>query len=376
MLLALTILSLLIWLVLLTGRGRFWQPERLPVAPEPAVWPEVVAIVPARNEANGVGVCITSLLAQDYPGKFRVVLVNDHSEDDTVAEARSVAEEFNAAERIQILDAEPLPEGWAGKVWAMHQGIERGLEDEQPAYLWLTDADISHAPETLRDLVSQAEAEQLALNSRMVMLVCQSGWERLMIPAFVHFFRMLYPFRRVNNPADKLAGGAGGCMLVNREKLAATGGLKAMRGAIIDDCTLAAQLKAIGPIRLHLTNTSHSLRGYDGLDGILRMIRRTAYTQLGYSKWQLAGCVLGMALVFLMPLFGVLLMPWPLVLVPLATYIILGGSYVPMLRFYGRSPLWALLLPVVALLYLQATIQSAQAYHAGKGGQWKGRAQA
>ncbi|MBC2594044.1 glycosyltransferase [Ruficoccus amylovorans] len=374
-LLILSCLSLLIWLVLTLGKGRFWR-VRLPAKAEtaPAMWPEVVAVVPARNEENGIGQCVTGLLLQDYPGGLRVVVVNDHSEDGTVAEARQAAKALKKQDRLNIINAEPLPSGWAGKVWAMHQGITRGIPAEDPAaFVWLTDADIFHGPQVLRSLVAQAQEQRLALNSRMVMLRALAAWEKFLIPAFVHFFRLLYPFARVNNPADRLAGGAGGCMLVRRESLRQAGGLEPMRGAIIDDCTLAARLKRTGPIRLELTRDSHSLRGYDGLDGILRMIRRTAYTQLNYSPAVLVGCLLGMALVFLVPVVGTFFVPGPWRVVPLAAWALMSATYVPMLRFYSGNLLTAPLLPVVALFYLKATIDSARAHHAGRGGEWKGR---
>ncbi len=338
-LLILSSFSLLIWLVLTFGQGRFWRVELPPEAEEPATWPAVVAVVPARNEEDGVGQCVTGLLLQDYPGQLRVVMVNDHSEDQTVAEARQAAEAIGQQDRLQVIDAEGLPAGWAGKVWAMHQGITRGIPgDDSSAFVWLTDADIFHGPRVLRQLVAQAEAQQLALNSRMVMLRNLAPWERLLIPAFVHFFRLLYPFARVNNPADRLAGGAGGCMLVRRKNLELAGGMEAIRGAIIDDCTLAARLKRTGPIRLELTQDSHSLRGYDGLDGILKMIRRTAYTQLNHSPAVLAGCLLGMTLVFLVPVLGTIFVPGTWRLVPLAAWGLMSATYLPMLRFLRDQP--------------------------------------
>ncbi|MGE9291989.1 MAG: glycosyltransferase, partial [Puniceicoccales bacterium] len=333
LLLILSCLSLVIWLVLTFGKGQFWRVE-LPTdsVETPPSWPDVVAVVPARDEEDGVGQCVTGLLLQDYPGKLRVIVVNDHSEDKTVAETRQTAKALKASDRLQVIDAEDLPAGWAGKVWAMHQGITRGITaDEQPGFVWLTDADIFHGPHVLRKLVAQAEHEQLALNSRMVMLRALTGWEKFLIPAFVHFFRLLYPFPRVNNPTDRLSGGAGGCMLVRREHLAKIGGMEAIRGAIIDDCSLASRLKRTGPIRLELTQDSHSLRGYDGLDGILKMIRRTAYTQLNHSPAVLVGCLLGMALVFLVPVLGTLLIPGVWRLIPLAAWALMSATYVPML---------------------------------------------
>jgi hopene-associated glycosyltransferase HpnB len=373
-LLILSCLSLAIWLVLTFSQGRFWRVELPEPAPEPAAWPDVVAVVPARNEADGIGQCVTGLLLQNYPGKLRVIVINDHSDDGTSAEARQAARALGQPDRLRVIDAEDLPAGWAGKVWAMHQGITRGIPQADPAaFIWLTDADIFHGPGVLRGLVAQAEAGKLALNSRMVMLRNLAFWEKFLIPAFVHFFRLLYPFERVNKPTDRLAGGAGGCMLVRRKSLQLAGGMESIRGAIIDDCSLAARLKRTGPIRLELTQDSHSLRGYDGLDGILKMIRRTAYTQLKHSPAVLAGCLAGMALVFLVPVLGTVLLPSVWRLVPLAAWALMSATYVPMLRFYGASLLQAPLLPLVALFYLKATLDSARAHHAGRGAEWKGR---
>lgn len=377
MLVVLSLLSLAAWLYLTLGNGRFWRIEARAEAAAPANWPPAVAVIPARNEAESIGQCLTGVLLQDYPGELRVVVVNDHSEDGTEAEARQTARALKLEDRLLVINAEELPEGWAGKVWAMHQGITRGIPAEDKAnYIWLTDADIFHGPQILRGLVAEAEQDGLSLNSLMVMLRCTNAWERLLIPAFVHFFRLLYPFGRVNDPSDKLAGGAGGSMLVKRDKLEAAGGMEAIRGAIIDDCTLAARLKKTGPIRLNLTQESHSLRGYDGLNGILRMIRRTAYTQLRHSPALLAGCLLGLALVFFVPVLGTFGLPAPWWILPLTAWWLMSRTYAPVLHYYQRSIFYAPLLPFVAVFYVLATIQSALDYHRSRGGQWKGRAQA
>lgn len=373
---ALAALTLLIWLGLAGLHGRFWQIEAEAVPPPTPAWPAVVAVIPARNEAEVIGETLRSLWAQDYPGLLRVVLVDDHSDDGTAEVALTAARKAGREADLLVLRGESLPPGWTGKVWAMHQGVSRGVPAEDPSrYLLFSDADISHAPEALRELVSRAEAEGLDLASLMVRLQCRSTAEKLMIPAFVFFFRMLYPFPRVNRPKDPLAGAAGGTMLLRRTALERIGGLASIRHELIDDCSLAREVKRGGhPIWLGLSRGSVSTRGYGTLGEILRMISRTAYTQLGYSPAQLAGCVLGLGLTFLSPPLLLLAGGWTALLGGL-TWLLMAGLYLPMVRFYGQSPLWAPLLPLTATLYLWATLLSAWRHHRGVGGQWKGRSQ-
>ena len=286
-------LALLIWIYLLFGRGFFGlarERDDRGQAPDPALWPTVVAVVPARDEADVIARSIASLLAQDYPGAFRVILVDDNSTDGTGEIARGLKG------RLDVLTGAPLPPGWTGKLWAQSQGVERA---GAPDYLWLTDADIAHAPDTLRALVARAEAGALVLTSLMARLTVETWAERLLIPAFILFFDMLYPFAWVNDPRRKTAAAAGGCMLVRREALAAAGGLAAIRGRIIDDCSLGALMKQRGPIWLGLTQRSRSLRPYAGFGEIARMVSRSAYAQLNFSPWLLAGTVAGMAIVYL-----------------------------------------------------------------------------
>ena len=362
------VLVLAIWIGLaLTG---FWTcRERDDVAPqaEPGVWPEVVAVVPARDEADVIARSIASLIAQDYPGAFRIVLVDDNSSDGTGDLARALG-----SDRVSVVDGAPLASGWTGKLWAVHQGIAQA---GRPRYLWLTDADIAHTPDTLRTLVGIATAGQRRLVSFMAKLHCQTPAEKLLIPAFIWFFMLLYPFNWVNRRGP-VAGAAGGCVLVERSALEEAGGIAAMRGALIDDCTLGKLIKRHGPIWLGLTNRSRSIRPYTGWREIGMMIARSAYAQLRYNPLLLVGTVLGLALVFLAP--------WWLMLTQggLAAW---GGGfaaawmvalYLPVLAFYGRARAWALALPLVAVFYLGCTLYSAVAYYRGRGGLWKGRAQA
>jgi hopene-associated glycosyltransferase HpnB len=362
-------LALAVWLVLLFGRGGFWLARERDVGPVAAspYWPEVVAIVPARDEAEVVGQSIASLVAQDYPGAFRIVLVDDGSSDGTAVIARKAG-----GERFTLLAAAPVAPGWTGKLAAVAQGIAAA---GAPTYLWLTDADIVHAPDTLRSLVARAEADQLALVSLMARLRCVSPAERALVPAFVFFFQMLYPFARVNRPGATAAA-AGGCMLVRRDALDRAGGIAAIRGALIDDCALGALLKRQGPIWLGLTDRSLSIRRYDSWGSVADMIARSAYAQLGYRPAALAGTVLGMALVYLAPPLLALFGHGAARGLGLAAWALMALAFQPMLRFYHRSLLWGVALPTIAAFYAGCTLLSAWRHRQGRGGLWKGRAQA
>lgn len=368
---ALGALSLAIWLVLLLGRDMFWlarERDTRDMQPEPQIWPDVVAVVPARDEADVIARSVGSLLTQDYPGRFRVILVDDQSSDGTADIARALG-----SDRLEVLSGAPLARGWTGKLWAVSQGVARA--GEAPRYLWLTDADIEHAPDTLRMLVTRGEADSLSLVSLMALLHCQTPPERMLVPAFVFFFQMLYPFGAVNRPQG-LGAAAGGCMLVRRDSLEKAGGIAAIRGALIDDCTLGALLKRQGPVWLGLTYRSRSIRPYRGFAPVAAMISRSAYAQLRYSPVLLAGTVLGMVLVYLAPpalgLFGEGLARW----LGLGAWAIMALTFQPMLRFYRRSPLWGVALPGIAAFYLGCTMLSAWQHLRGRGGMWKGRAQA
>jgi hopene-associated glycosyltransferase HpnB len=325
-------------------------------------------VVPARDEADVIARSIGSLLAQDYSGSFRVILVDDSSSDGTAEAARAEAERRGHADRLQVLTGAPLAPGWTGKLWAVSQGVAQA-ETLAPKYLWLTDADIGHAPDTLRALVARAEAGGRVLVSLMAQLHCKTWAERFLIPAFVFFFQMVYPFARVNRPG-RTAGAAGGCMLVRRDALAAAGGIAALRKALI------ALLKAQGPIWLGLTHRAVSLRPYDTVGQIGRMVSRSAYAQLNYSPLNLLGVVLGMLLVYVAPVLAAFSPEPALRACGLLTWTIMALSFQPMLRFYRVSPLWGLLLPVIGLAYALFTVQSAVQMWQGKGGLWKGRAQA
>ncbi len=374
MTLALGLVALAAWIYLLAFRGGFWlarERDDRDAPPAPAAWPSVAAVAPARNEADVIARSLSSLVAQDYAGPLRIILVDDNSEDGTAAAAP------RAPDRLEILAGAPLAPGWTGKLWALKQGADRAASlDPPPDYLLFTDADIAHAPDNLAALVARAEAGGLVLTSLMAQLTVETWAERLMIPAFVFFFDMLYPFAWANDPGRSLAAAAGGCMLVKREALERAGGVAAIRGEIIDDCALARAMKRQGPIWLGLTHRARSLRPYDSLGGIGRMIARSAYAQLGYSPLLLAGTLAGMAVVYLaapaLAVFG----SGAGRILGLAAWLAMAVAFQPILRFYRLSPLWGLALPAIGALYTLFTLQSAVDSWRGRGGMWKGRAQA
>jgi hopene-associated glycosyltransferase HpnB len=273
----------------------------------------------------------------------------------------------------------PLPAGWAGKLWAQQQGIAQAVERQPDTrFFFFSDADIVHTPDTLRALVAKAESSDRDLVSLMARLNCRSSWERLLIPAFIFFFQKLYPFARANDDASPMAAAAGGCVLIRRSMLERIGGLAVLRGALIDDCTLAKLVKrAGGKLWLGLTDTCSSLRIYDDLQPIWMMVARSAFTQLRYSAWFLAGTVLGMTLIYLLPLFLVLSYPFHgqalIAAVGLATLLLMAFAYRPTIAYFALPPGWALTLPAAAFLYMAMTLDSARRYWFGSGSHWKGR---
>jgi hopene-associated glycosyltransferase HpnB len=369
-------IALAVWLYLLLARGAFWRcAERDDWAPASlAAWPRVAAVVPARNEAECIGASIGSLLAQDYPGAWTVILVDDDSDDGTADIALRAG---NDGDQLRVVTSHSLPAGWTGKLWAVKQGIDAAMALPQPPdYLLLADADIVHAGDSVARLVAHAEAGKLVLTSLMVKLRCESFAERVSIPAFIFFFQMLYPFLLVNRPQSKVAAAAGGCMLVRADVLRKAGGIEVIRGALIDDCALAKALKAHGPIWLGLTERVHSIRPYPALADIRRMVVRSAYAQLSYSPLLLLGTVAGMVLTYLVPPLLAIFGSGAGRILGLTTWLLMFIAYQPTLRFYRLSPLWGIALPAIALQYLLFTLDSAYQYVRGRGGNWKGRVQA
>jgi hopene-associated glycosyltransferase HpnB len=346
-----------------------------PAAPAP--WPRVTAVIPARDEVETIAATIRSLLGQAYPGLLSVVLVDDESRDGTAAAARAAATAAGSSDRLTVLTGRPLPAGWTGKLWAVHQGVAQATSAVPPPdYLLLTDADITYRPDALAPLVARAEAGGNALTSLMVKLRCDSLAERIFVPAFVYFFQMLYPFGWVNRRDHPLGAAAGGCMLVRPQALAVAGGIAAIRGALIDDCALGAALKKQGPVWLGLTERVASARPYEHIEDIRRMVARSAYAQLGYSPLMLAGCILGMALTYLAAPIMAFAGSGLAQALGAAAFALMVISFQPILRFYRRSPLWGLALPLIALAYMAFTLDSAYQHVRGRGGLWKGRVQA
>ncbi|HUZ63500.1 MAG TPA: glycosyltransferase [Acetobacteraceae bacterium] len=361
---ALALLSLAVWVGLLTLHGRFWQAGPVLAPAAPAAAPAVDIVVPARDEAAAIGPAIASLAAQDYAGALRIILVDDGSTDGTAEIARAAG-----GERLTVLPGRPRPAGWSGKLWAVAQGVA----EARAKLILLTDADILHDPAHVGTLVAKAEREGLDLVSEMVALRCESLAERAAVPAFVFFFQLLYPFARVNDPLSATAAAAGGTMLVRRRALDRIGGIEALAGALIDDVALAARVKRGGRIWLGHSALARSVRAYPHLSDIWAMVARTAYVQLRFSPALLALTTLGMALVWLVPPLAVLFGAGGVRLTGLAAWAMAAGSYLPTLRRFGRSPLWAPALPAVAAFYMAATIGSAINHYRGKSVIWKNR---
>lgn len=382
-LVGLAVLSFAAWIYLALSHGRFWwadqrldevAPSRLEASPQPAV----TAVVPARNEADIIERSIGSLLDQKYSGEFRVILVDDHSEDATGEVARRLAERHPRGDRLTVIRSEAMPPGWVGKMWAVHTGVEAAARLSPDAeYLLLTDADVEHRPDSLTRLASKANGSALDLVSLMVLLHCESAWERLLIPAFVYFFQKLYPFPRINDPKSRTTGAAGGCMLVRCDALRRAGGIESVRGEIIDDCALGAAIKRGGPVWVGVTDSEYSFRPYRGLRDIWAMVARSAYCQLHYSVALLVGTVVGLVLIYLLP--PLLLITWPLHgnavvgLLGAATWALMAWTFLPTLHLYRLNPLRALTLPAAGVLYLCMTVDSARLHWLGRGAYWKGR---
>ncbi len=380
LIIAVSAFPVLVWLGLFRFRAGFWRADQRLDAEmaEPATWPAVVAVVPARNEAAVIGRSLTSLLRQDYPAAVSVIVVDDNSDDETAARAEQAGEASEDRARLTVVEAGALAPGWTGKLWALAEGL-RVAGDVAPdaAFLLFSDADVEHDPANLRLLVAKALAERLDMVSLMVLLPCRSKWEELLIPAFVFFFQKLYPQRWVNDPRARCAAAAGGCMLVRRAALARAGGIEAIRGELIDDVALARVLKAHGPIWLGLTDGCRGLRRTRGLRDVWDMVARTAYHHLQYSPLRLTVAIAGMGLAYLIPplaaLGGSLTGEGRVALLGIAAWALMMRCYEPTLRLYRRPWLSGLDLPVAALLFMFMTIDSARRHRRGVGGAWKGR---
>ena len=365
--------SLGAWIYLSLFHGKFWQGgPTLKAGSSPPCAPDVAIVVPARDEAESIQSCLTSLLQQDYDGKLSVILVDDNSTDGTGDLARAVPDPHN---RLIVLTGAPRPPGWSGKLWAVNQGAQKALNHIGPyGYILFTDADIMHAPQHLATLLAKAREDDLDMVSEMVALNCESSAERFLVPAFVYFFAMLYPFAWTASERSRIAGAAGGTILLRRRALERIGGIEAIRGALIDDCTLAAHVKRSGGmLYLGHSELAWSVRPYRGAKDIWEMIARTAYVQLRQSPLLLLATILGMTLIWLLPVGLALFGKGRTRKVGLLTYLVSCATFLPTLKRFGL-PLWrALPLPFVAAFYMAATVGSAIDHHRGVGVRWKNR---
>jgi hopene-associated glycosyltransferase HpnB len=369
-------LTVVTWSYLALARGGFWRLKgaRVETSGTERFSGCIAAVVPARNEAELIGPVVSSLLLQSVA--MSVFLVDDESTDGTADVARRAAEKAGKADALIVIPSKPLPSGWTGKLWAMHQGIERARE-LNPEWLLLTDADVLHGAETAATLGRIASQGDYDLVSFMVKLHCESLPEKLLIPAFVYFFFMLYPPAWTRDARRSTAGAAGGCMLVRLATLDRAGGVAATRGALIDDCSLAHLLKQHGGrLWLGLTDQSQSVRRYETFSDIERMVSRTAFNQLKHSSLLLIGTVVGMVITYLAP--PLLLLDSsrrPAIIMGALAWAAMTITYSTMVRHYRLNPAWALTLPLAAVFYLSATVHSALKYWSGRGGDWKGRTQ-
>ncbi len=367
-----------IWLYLFFARAGFWRLGQW-VLPKRSVHNgenvRVSVIVPARNESDVIEAAIRSLLSQEFAGEVHIFLIDDNSSDDTADRARSTAGTMNAHERLSVLKGSPLPAGWSGKVWAQQQGWEAlrtSYGASGPDYVLLTDADIVHDPHSVASLVGTSQSGNFDLTSQMVRLHCCSWAERLLIPAFVYFFFLLYPPKWIADPDNKMAGAAGGCILIRPKALESAGGFASIKAEIIDDCSLARRVKqAHGRLWLGVAEETRSVRAYNGFSDVQEMIARTAFNQLRHSWPLLAGCVVGLLLTFIAPIAMLFVRPW----VGIAASGMMLASYFPMVRYYRLHVWHVLILPFATLFYLYATVLSAVRYWRGGGGAWKGRVQ-
>ncbi|HVH78898.1 MAG TPA: glycosyltransferase [Stellaceae bacterium] len=366
------VLAAMTWLYLIAFRGAFWRIERDDRTSAAAPLRSVVAVIPARDEAEVLGEAVTSLLAQDHAGRFDIVIVDDHSTDGTADVARQAATVAGARDRVTVVQAAPVPTGWTGKLWAVRQGTMIASQ-MRPDYLLLTDADIVHAPDNLRRLIARAESGHYDLVSLMVRLHCRGLWERLLVPAFVFFFFKLYPPRWVADSRRGVAAAAGGCMLLRTGVLQRIGGVDSIRQEIIDDCALARRVKTVGRVWLGIAEDTKSVRPYGSWRPLWDMISRCAFAQLNYSAGILTALMVGMAVTYLAP--PLLLLSGSPVAMALggAAWLAMAASFLPILKIYRCPLLLGMLLPAIAAFYMAATFGSAVQFWRGRGGAWRGR---
>ncbi len=366
MLLTATALSALLWLTVLVLPWRPWSTaERLniPADLSSVDLSDVTVLIPARDEASCIADTLRALSMQGNIG--RIVLVDDQSSDGTGDVARGVG-----LDNLKILDGAPLPAGWSGKLWALQQA---SIEVESP-YILLLDADIELGNRALAALKNHMLSNDLSLASVMATLHMGNAWEKLLLPPFIYFFKLIYPFALSNRPRSPIAAAAGGCVLLRTETLRAIGGFESLREAIIDDCTLAKRVKRQGGRTwLGLSREVRAIRPYETLANIWNMVARTAFTQLRYSNALLAVCTLMLGLSFVAPLVGLCSGTPATVAAALVALAAMSWSYRPTIQFYGLHPLWIGTLSFAACLFLAMTWTSAWRYWSGERSRWKSR---
>jgi hopene-associated glycosyltransferase HpnB len=356
----------LLWVGLLLVPWRPWSTRERVEAGETDVSPGrsgITVLIPARNEAASIRRTLSALGKQET--ELKIILVDDQSSDETAAIARSTL-----ATGLTVVTGTPLPSGWTGKLWALEQGFQNAATE----LVLLLDADIELEPGMVQALRQKLISEQLDLVSVMAWLRMETFWEKLLAPAFIYFFKLLYPFALGNKPDSKLGVAAGGCILIRANALRKAGAFRSIRDAIIDDCALARRVKACGGRAwIGLSRSIRSHRPYPRLANFWEMVARTAYTQLHYSIWLLLATTFLMLLIFLFPLTGFFAGSFTGRCFAIIGLCAMMASYMPTLRYYRRSVLWAPILPLIGCLYLVMTWASAVRFWRGERSEWKGR---
>ena len=363
------VISLIIWLAI----GLLpWQPwrtrEQLDTAPEKDLTneidlSEVTVLIPARNEADTIKTTLTSL--QSQADDLQIIVIDDESEDNTASVVASL-EMMN----LKLIQGKPGEHGWSGKIWA----LEQGRNQVTTPYILLLDADIALSPGVIKTLLWKLKQEDRGMISLMAELRMQSLFEKLLMPAFIFFFKLLYPFQLSNQGKYGIAAAAGGCILIKSHVLDEIGGFAAIRGALIDDCSLAAAVQKSGySTWIGLTHSATSLRPYENLASIWKMVARTAFTQLHHSVLLLCLCIVLMTLAFIVPVLTLISGSLAFQCISFFTLLLQFALFLPVLNYYRIHPVWTLSLPIAGFLYLLMTCDSAKKHIMGDGAEWKGR---
>jgi len=368
----LVFLSFALWVLLLVAPWQFWRNREILEAdpsektPRKGVLEGITVLIPARNESKTLGHTLEALIRQDPHHELQILVIDDHSEDDTGAVVLTCNHP-----QLNVIKSKPLPRGWSGKLWA----LEQGFREAQSALILALDADIQLKDGTIAALRAKLEEENRDAISLMAEPPLKTFWEKLLMPTFIWFFRMLYPFHLANNPGSRVSAAAGGCILIRRQALQSIGGYAEIRGSIIDDCALAQALKAQGnSIWLGLTHSAKSIRPYSGLNEIWNMVARNAYSQLRNNPLFLLLTSGLLLILFWIPLFGLVGGSNPtLRLISALTCGLMFTMKIPVLKFYGLPATWALGLPINAALFLGMTWTSALRHHRGERLRWRGR---